>query len=81
MLLPLAELELRLLGVTETVTIAEDALLLLVLLSTAGTARRERERIANCVMRINNGSAAEEEEKGKGSRGCKPTILGPLLGI
>lgn len=42
----MAELELRLLGVTETVTIAEDALLLLllVLLSTAGTARRETER-------------------------------------
>lgn len=37
-------LALRLLGVTETVTIVEDALmlLLLVLLSTAGTAKRER---------------------------------------
>lgn len=78
----MAELELRLLGVTETVTIAEDALLLLVLLSTAGTARRETEREcerkANCVMRINNGSAAEGREV-KGREANDPWPLARYL--
>lgn len=64
-LLLLAELELRLLGVTETVTIAEDALLLLlVLLSTAGTARRERKESELCNEN-QQWKCRREEEKGR----------------